>query len=84
MGKDRKCYALALFTASWSGQQGRAEAFGGAGGLSIKGAHGTWLLIGLCSLLICVSKWMLLDAAANAMTFEKETQNRKDHFKFKC
>ncbi len=41
-------------------QQGRAETFGGAGAQSIKGAHGTRLLIGLCSLLICVSKWMLL------------------------
>ncbi len=41
-------------------EQGRAETFGGAGAQSIKGAHGTWLLIGLCSLLICVSKWMLL------------------------
>ncbi len=40
--------------------QGRAETFGGAGAQSIKGAHGTQLLIGLCSLLICVSKWMLL------------------------
>ncbi len=40
--------------------QGRAETFGGAGAQSIKGAHGTRLLIGLCSLLICVSKWMLL------------------------
>ncbi len=28
--------------------------FGGAGAQSIKGAHGTLLLIGLCSLLICV------------------------------
>ncbi len=41
-------------------QQGRAETFGGAGAQSIKGAHGTRLLIGLCCLLICVSKWMLL------------------------
>ncbi len=48
--------------------QGRAETFGGAGAQSIKGAHGTWLLIGLCSLLIYVSKWMLLDTAANGMT----------------
>ncbi len=40
--------------------QGRAETFGGAGAQSIKGAHGARLLIGLCSLLICVSKWMLL------------------------
>ncbi len=40
--------------------QGRAETFGGAGAQSIKGAHGTLILIGLCSLLICVSKWMLL------------------------
>ncbi len=40
--------------------QGRAETFGGAGAQSIKGAHGTRLLIGLCCLLICVSKWMLL------------------------
>ncbi len=47
--------------------QGRAETFGGAGAQSIKGAHGTWLLIGLCSLLIYVSKWML-DTAANGMT----------------
>ncbi len=41
-------------------EQGRAETFGGAGAQSIKGAHGTGLLIGLCCLLICVSKWMLL------------------------
>ncbi len=41
-------------------EQGRAETFGGAGAQSIKGAHGTQLLIGLCSLLICASKWMLL------------------------
>ncbi len=41
-------------------QQGRAETFGEAGAQSIKGAHGTQLLIGLCSLLICASKWMLL------------------------
>ncbi len=41
-------------------EQGRAETFGGAGAQSIKGAHGTQLLIGLCCLLICVSKWMLL------------------------
>ncbi len=41
-------------------EQGRAETFGGAGAQSIKGAHGTQLLIGLCSLLICVSKWKLL------------------------
>ncbi len=41
-------------------RQGRAETFGGAGAQSIKGAHGTRLLIGLCFLLICVSKWMLL------------------------
>ncbi len=41
-------------------EQGRAETFGGAGAQSIKGAHGTRLLIGLCSLLICVSKWILL------------------------
>ncbi len=50
-------------TAHWvmqSDQQGRAETFGGAGAQSIKGAHGTQLLIGLCSLLICASKWMLL------------------------
>ncbi len=40
--------------------QGRAETFGGAGAPSIKGAHGTQLLIGLCSLLIGVSTWMLL------------------------
>ncbi len=40
--------------------QGRAETFGGAGAQSIKGAHGTQLLIGLCCLLICASKWMLL------------------------
>ncbi len=45
---------------SYNLQQGRAETFGGAGAQSIKGAHGTRLLIGLCSLLICVSKWMLL------------------------
>ncbi len=37
-----------------------AGTFGGAGAQSIKGAHGARLLIGLCSLLICVSKWMLL------------------------
>ncbi len=43
-----------------TGDQGRAETFGGAGAQSIKGAQGTRLLIGLCSLLICVSKWMLL------------------------
>ncbi len=43
-----------------SAEQGRAETFGGAGAQSIKGAHGTQLLIGLCSLLICVSKWTLL------------------------
>ncbi len=43
-----------------SAVQGLAETFGGAGAQSIKGAHGTQLLIGLCSLLICVSKWMLL------------------------
>ncbi len=49
--------------------QGRAETFGGAGAQSIKEAHGTRRLIGLCSLLICVSKWMLLYyTAANAMT----------------
>ncbi len=36
------------------------QTFGGAGAQSIKGAHGARLLIGLCSLLICVSKWMLL------------------------
>ncbi len=67
-------------------EQGRAETFGGAGAQSIKGAHGARLLIGLCSLLICVSKWMLLywysskchDAGL------KKKQNRKDHFKFKC
>ncbi len=47
--------------------QSHAETFGGVGAQSIKGAHET-LLRGLCSLLICVSKWMLLDAAANAMT----------------
>ncbi len=41
-------------------EQGRAETFGGAGAQSIKGAHGTRLLIGLCCLPICVSKWMLL------------------------
>ncbi len=41
-------------------QQGRAVTFGGAGAQSLKGAHRTRLLIGLCSLLICVSKWMLL------------------------
>ncbi len=41
-------------------KQGCAETFGEAGAQSIKGAHGTLLLIGLCSLLICVSKWMLL------------------------
>ncbi len=40
--------------------QGHAETFGGACAQSIKGAHGTQLLIGLCSLLICVSKWRLL------------------------
>ncbi len=40
--------------------QGRAETFGGAGAQSLKGTHGTRLLIGLCPLLICVSKWMLL------------------------
>ncbi len=40
-------------------EQGRAETFGGAGAQSIKGAHGT-LLIGLCCLLICVLKWMIL------------------------
>ncbi len=39
----------------------------GAGTQSIKGAHGTRLLIGLCPLLKCVSNWMLLDTAANAM-----------------
>ncbi len=36
-------------------KQGCAETFGEAGAQSIKGAHGTLLLIGLCSLLICVS-----------------------------
>ncbi len=41
-------------------KQGRAETFGGAGAQSIKGAHGTRLLIGMCSLRICVSKWMLV------------------------
>ncbi len=41
-------------------QQGHAETFGGTGAQSIKEAHGTWLLIGLFSLLIFVSKWMLL------------------------
>ncbi len=48
--------------------QGRTETFGGACAQSIKGEHGKLLLIGLCSLLICVSKWMLLDTT----------------FKFKC
>ncbi len=43
-----------------AGHQGRVETFGVTGAPSIKGAHGTWLLIGLCSLLMCVSKWMLL------------------------
>ncbi len=59
--------ALDLYTCLMQGEkraicdrvQGRAETFGGAGAQSIKGAHGT-LLIGLCCLLICVSKWMLL------------------------
>ncbi len=41
-------------------EQGRIETFEGAGAQSIKGAHGTCLLMGLCSLLMCVSKWMLL------------------------
>ncbi len=44
----------------YSRHQGRAETFGGAGAQSIKGAHGARLLIGLCCLLICASKWMLL------------------------
>ncbi len=51
-------YGLSVFFKP--SQQGRAETFGGAGAQSIKGAHGTRLLIGLCSLLICVSKWVLL------------------------
>ncbi len=51
---------FARFEAQNSTTQGRAETFGGAGAQSIKGAHGTQLLIGLCCLLICVSKWMLL------------------------
>ncbi len=50
--------------------QGRAETFGGAGAQSIKGAHGTQLLIGLCSLLIYVYRngCFCIDTAANAMT----------------
>ncbi len=36
--------------------QGRAETFGGAGAQSIKGAHGTWLLIELCSMLMCIER----------------------------
>ncbi len=35
-------------------EQGRAETFGGAGAQSIKGAHRTRLLIGLCFLLMCI------------------------------
>ncbi len=49
-----------IYNFSQPAMQGRAETFGGAGAQSIKGAHGTRLLIGLCSLLICASKWMLL------------------------
>ncbi len=52
---------LNVYLHSYDGpQQGRAETFGGAGAQSIKGAHGTRLLIGLCFLLICASKWMIL------------------------
>ncbi len=51
---------LAFGCSHCCGEQGCAETFGGAGAQSIKGAHGARLLIGLCSLLICVSKWMLL------------------------
>ncbi len=40
--------------------QGRAETFGEAGAQSIKGAHGTRLLIGLCSLLICLQNCKIL------------------------
>ncbi len=47
--------------------QGRAETYGGACTQSVKGAHGTWLLIGLCSLLICATKLMLLDIVPNTM-----------------
>ncbi len=53
-------FSMGFRSGEFAGQQGRAETFGGAGPQSIKGAHGTRLLIGLCSLLICVSKWMLL------------------------
>ncbi len=36
------------------GDQGRAETFGGAGAQSIKGAHGTRLLIGLFFADMCI------------------------------
>ncbi len=58
-------------------QQGRAETFGGAGAQSIKGAHGTQLLIGLCCLLICVSKWMLLYCFPVARMVEHGASNAK-------
>uniref|UniRef100_A0A8C1X5R8 Hemoglobin, beta adult 2 n=1 Tax=Cyprinus carpio TaxID=7962 RepID=A0A8C1X5R8_CYPCA len=52
-----RVHATSLFSKF---ELGRAETFGGVGAQSIKGAYGIRLEIALCSLLIRVSKRMLL------------------------
>ncbi len=76
---DRMKCQHAVFSFHYGAHQGRAETFGGAGAQSIKGAHGKRLLIELCPLLICVSKWMLLcwySSKCHDVGLKKETCHR--------
>ncbi len=67
-------------------QQGRAETFGGAGAQSIKGAHGTWLLIGLLRPFLRLSRgkvvtlrlWQICKMEAARNNARTQTANESD------
>ncbi len=65
--------------------QGRAETFGGAGALKYK--RGTWNMAFIRAMLLAdmcinIDVSVLIQQQIAWYRFKKETQNRKDHFKF--